>query len=260
MALFVALPLSGVCAVVFGALAIAGGEGMGSQAVTVDSEPPGASVFVDAGFRGATPLEIAGLSAGRHSIRIEKGGFKTLFSALEVPGRGEEDFRLEPLDIGGLDVRSEPAGAEVYLDGRFRGVAPLVVEDVRAGAHVVRAEKTGHDPATASALVSAGERAVVHLELEDRVLRYLEYAANGAPDDMLAHMELGHYYMVIGEPEKAASAYFRATQLSRRPETNPNYRRKLERTIKLDKARKLGPKLSAELGRLTREHDAGGRR
>jgi len=259
IALFVALPLSGACAILFGALAVAGGNGMGSQTVTVGSEPAGASVFVDGAFRGATPLEIAGLPAGRHALRMEKGGFKTLFAALEVPGDRAAELRMEPLDIGGLEVRSEPAGAEVYLDGQFRGVTPLVLEDVRAGPHAVRAEKTGHDPATVSSLVSAGEREIVHLELADRMLRYLEYAARENPDDLLVHMELGHYYMVIGKPEKAASAYFRATKLSRRPDTNSNYRRKLERTIKLDKGRKLGAKLTAELGRLTREHDARGR-
>ncbi len=258
VALFVAFPVSGVCALVFGALAVAGPGGTGSGAVTVRSEPTEAGVFVDGGFRGVTPLEIADLPPGRHSVRIEKGGFKALFAVLETPGGGVTVFHLEPDDMGKLDVRSEPTGAEVYLDGRFRGLSPLSIENVRAGPHVVRAEKTGHDPATVSALVSAGEREVVHLTLADGVLRYLEYAARENPDHMLTHMELGHYYMVIGDPEKSAPVYFRATILSRRPETGNNDRRKLEKTIRLDKNGKLGAKLTTELSRLIREHDAGG--
>jgi hypothetical protein len=260
VALFVALPVSGVCAVVFGVLASAGGTVLGSGAVTVRSEPTEAGVFVDGLFRGVTPLEITGLPGGRHSVRIEKGGFKVLFAALETPPRGVTSFRLEPVDTGLVDVRTEPAGAEVYLDGRFRGLAPLSVENVRAGPHVIRAEKTGRDPATVSALVSAGTREIVHLELADRVLRYLEYAAKENPDHMLTHMELGHYYMVIGDALKAAHIYSRAKILSCRPETKSNDRRKLEMTIKRDKVGKLGAKLSAEIDRLLREHDTGDRR
>jgi hypothetical protein len=261
VALRVALPVSGGCALVFGALAAAGGSGSG--VVTVRSEPTEAGVFVDGGFRGVTPLEIEGLSPGRHSVRIEKDGFEALFAAIEAPvGVRAAAFRLEPVDKGRLDVRSEPVGAEVYLDGQFRGLAPLALDDVRAGPHVVRAEKTGHDPATVSALVSPGEREVVHLELEDRVLRYLEYAAREDPDHMLTHMELGHYYMVIGDAEKAAPVYFRATILSRRPETNVTDRRKLEMTVKRDRGMwgRLGTELSTELDRLIREHDVRSRR
>ena len=240
-----------MCAAVFGGLLIASGAGSG--AVTVRSEPTEASVFVDGGFRGVTPVEIGGLTPGRHSVRIEKAGFKALFGVLEAPPRGRgAAFRLEPVDVGTLEVRSEPAGAEAYLDGGFRGITPLTLDGVRAGLHVVRAEKTGHDPATASALVSAGEREVVHLDLEDRVLRYLEYAAGEDPNNMLTHMELGHYYMVIGDPERSAPAYFRATILSRRLGTSTVDRRKLELTVKRDRGRggQLGARLGAELDRL----------
>ena len=259
VALRVALPVSGVCALVFGALAFAGGTSGG--AVTVRSEPAEASVFVDGAFRGVTPLEVGGLLPGRHSVRIEKADFKPHFAALEAPG-GTADLRLEPVSSGSLEVRSEPSGAEVYLDGRFRGVAPIVVDDVRAGPHVIRGEKTGHDPATVSALVSAGRREVVHIELDDRVLRYLEYAARTKPDDMTTFMELGHYSMVVGDTKRAADAYFRGIILSRRPDVNVNYRRKLEQTVKRDRG--LGGRLGAELGaaldRLLDEHDARSRR
>ena len=256
VALLVALPVSGACAVAFGVLALAGGAESG--AVTVRSTPAEASVFVDGAFRGVTPVAISGLSPGSHSVRIETSGFRTLFAAI-ASSDGVAEFGLPPLDTGRLDVSSEPAGAEIYLDGRFCGVAPIAVGDVRPGTHVVRAEKTGHDPATVSAMVSAARREVVHLKLEDRVLRYLEYAARENPDDMLTHMELGHYYMVIGETDKAASAYFRAKVLSSRPQTDVNYRRKLERTIRVDRAGKLGAKMGAELDRLLRERaDSGG--
>jgi hypothetical protein len=74
-------------------------------------------------------------------------------------------------------------------------------------------------------------------------------------------MERGHYYMVLGDPEKAAPPYCRATVLLRRPDTDRNDRRKVDMTVKRDRARGggLGQRLGAELDRLLREHDHGGK-
>ncbi|MGB7219301.1 MAG: PEGA domain-containing protein [Vicinamibacterales bacterium] len=43
--------------------------------VMVESEPAGAAVYVDGQLTGQTPLQVSGLSAGDHRVRLVKGGY-----------------------------------------------------------------------------------------------------------------------------------------------------------------------------------------
>lgn len=52
--------------------------------------------------------------------------------------------RIDATASGGVEIYSTPPYAGVYLDGRFEGVTPLVLEDVVAGTHYLRLEKLGY--------------------------------------------------------------------------------------------------------------------
>ena len=250
---FLALPGAAACAFVFAALALAGGPR--GPSVAVRSAPERASVFVDGEFRGLTPLALRGLSAGPHAVRIEKAGFKPHFGTLGSAGASRAlDVPLEPVPSGGIDVRTRPAGAEVFLDGEFRGVTPRVLREVRAGAHVLRIEKANCRPRTLTVFVTAGERLRARLDLEDRVLEYLARAAAESPDDLMCQMELGHYYVIAGEPKHAARAYGRALVLARKRGVDEGNRRKVEQHIGRDRQRggDIGARMGAELDRIMR--------
>ena len=53
-------------------------------ALTVDSEPTGSVVFVDGQQIGETPVELAGLRAGSHVVRIERDGYDRWTTAVLV--------------------------------------------------------------------------------------------------------------------------------------------------------------------------------
>jgi serine/threonine-protein kinase len=53
-------------------------------ALNVDSRPPGAKVFVDGKLAGTTPLQLAGLDAGEHVVRIERDGYRRWSSSVRV--------------------------------------------------------------------------------------------------------------------------------------------------------------------------------
>ena len=53
-------------------------------ALSVDSRPSGAKVFVDGKLAGTTPLQLAGLDAGSHVVRIERDGYRRWSSAVRV--------------------------------------------------------------------------------------------------------------------------------------------------------------------------------
>jgi serine/threonine-protein kinase len=124
-----------------------------SGSVAVTSDPPGAPVLVDGVSRGATPFSIA-LKPGPHKISVgtreqlqsqtvsvTNGGDARVF--FELP-RGAESAALPIAPaVGGLEVVTEPPGAQVVIDGAARGVAPLTVSDLKAGEHAVVVKGTG---------------------------------------------------------------------------------------------------------------------
>jgi hypothetical protein len=93
------------------------------------------------------------------------------------------DFELRPVGAAGasaasrgiradgpaaLRVESRPSGARVFVDNRPVGVTPLVLSDVRAGAHAVRLEMDGYRSWSTSVNVDAGTSARVAASLEAR--------------------------------------------------------------------------------------------
>lgn len=56
--------------------------------ITVESVPPGATVYLDDKAVGITPLTLNEIPAGPHMIRISGEGFQDLISSVEVTGGG----------------------------------------------------------------------------------------------------------------------------------------------------------------------------
>ena len=53
-------------------------------ALTVDSRPPGAKVFLDGKLVGTTPLSLPSVPAGSHAIRLEHDGYRRWSSSVRV--------------------------------------------------------------------------------------------------------------------------------------------------------------------------------
>jgi len=82
--------------------------------LTVRSEPDGATVSVDGGAIGTTPLEQALLGPGRHEVRVERPGFRAQTRRIQA-GAGQPllvALRLEPLvDPGHAQPAVKPRAA-----------------------------------------------------------------------------------------------------------------------------------------------------
>lgn len=120
--------------------------------IRIETEPPGAEVYVDRpvlGSYGRTPLTLP-VEAGRRKIWVDKEGYHR--AALElVARRGKEvSARVVLRRVEGrLRARSEPPGPLLVLDevgaSVARGASPLDVA-LRPGVYVVEATPPGHRP------------------------------------------------------------------------------------------------------------------
>jgi serine/threonine protein kinase len=115
-------------------------DGMGT--LVVQTNPSGAAVEVDGQPRGVTPLTI-GLSPGRHTLKLaNEGNIRSMPITIAAGGQVSQLIELPRASslLGELQVRTEPAGAQVTVDGHVYGRSPLTVEGLAPGTHTVALE------------------------------------------------------------------------------------------------------------------------
>ncbi|MEA3189300.1 MAG: eukaryotic-like serine/threonine-protein kinase [Chthoniobacter sp.] len=111
-----------------------------SGAVALSSDPAGAEFELRLDGKsvrsGRTPATLTGIPTGEYEIEVRRGDWK-LHDAVQVE-RGQTATRTFEFANGALAVSSDPAGAEIAVDGTPRGVAPLQIE-LPSGEHEVAA-------------------------------------------------------------------------------------------------------------------------
>lgn len=114
-------------------------EGSGAFSVVVSCAAPGASVFLDGKLVGAAPARLEALRPGKHEVLVRLTDHDDWVRVVE--GRDGERLSLaaapEPSPVA-LTVATEPAGAEIWLDGERVGLSPWTGM-VRPGNRVVEA-------------------------------------------------------------------------------------------------------------------------
>ncbi|HEY5719474.1 MAG TPA: PEGA domain-containing protein [Gammaproteobacteria bacterium] len=134
--------------------------------VSVTSVPAGARVLVDGQERGTTPFEST-LDAGRYSLTVAHPAYRHFETPITVkPG---EPLVVGPIELGLADgvlaVRTEPAGADVSVAGRYRGRAPLDLSLPPNVPHEVAVSHAGYQGQARTATVQAGKRAILAVAL-----------------------------------------------------------------------------------------------
>lgn len=110
--------------------------------LVIQSRPVAARVSIDGEERGVTPLTTE-LSPGAHIVEVRVGRSEPRVIPVMIREGVQNDIYVElqsVATVGALDVRTEPAGARVTVDGRSRGATPLVVRDLPPGEHEVLIE------------------------------------------------------------------------------------------------------------------------
>jgi hypothetical protein len=124
----------------FAAAPASGTSGM----FTINSNPPGAQVVVDGQASGVTPLTLT-LTAGAHNVELRGAGEPRTIPVNITAGTQVSQYIELPKTtaFGQLQVRTDPPGAQVTVDGIPRGKSPVLVEALAAGEHSVVLENDG---------------------------------------------------------------------------------------------------------------------
>lgn len=99
----------------------------------VETDPvDGAAVYVDGDRYGQTPMTLYGsLPAGGHSLRIDHPRYKTVTEKIiTVPGKTVRVKKTLVPAFATISVTTEPVNADVYLDGRPIGTAPMTYDRI----------------------------------------------------------------------------------------------------------------------------------
>ena len=130
--------------------------------LAVQTNPPGVGVFVDGEAHGNTPARVS-LKAGSHILELRGRGVPRVIP-VTVTANAEVSQYLElpqTPTLGSLIVQSEPAGADVTVDGVPRGKAPVNVTELTPGEHEVVLQGTGGTPVHQKVAIQAGVTASV---------------------------------------------------------------------------------------------------
>lgn len=123
----------------------------------LNSVPDGARFYVNDQAFGKGPVTIPNVTPGSYSIRAEMDGYGSVTKdvKVELGQTVSEEFRLVSI-LGRLEVRTVPADAQVFIDGRPVGTtkqeggsdsdpsAVLAIEGLEAGEHVLTVKKDGY--------------------------------------------------------------------------------------------------------------------
>ena len=118
--------------------------------VEIKSDPSGAKCYFDSKLIGETPRSLEGVEQGKHFVLIVKEGHQEGEQEVTVEPGGNHQLviQLKALPssslMGGLSIRSEPSGAECFLNDRPLGKTPFEITDLEQKTFQLSARKSGY--------------------------------------------------------------------------------------------------------------------
>jgi tetratricopeptide (TPR) repeat protein len=185
--------------------------------LVIDSEPPGAAVYLNGSEKGRTRLEMRDLRSADYDMELKLEGYEPLQKRISL--LPDENLRIslnlvEKPKLGDLMISSSPAGAEAMLNGVRKGLTPLALHKLPVGEYDLTIRMKGYKPYKRLVVCEKDSTAAIEASLE--MTPKLAALKSGV---------VGDQYARRGELARAAAAYNRALSLD--PQS-PAYRKKLK--------------------------------
>ena len=100
----------------------------------IKSEPTGAVVQLNGQQKGRTPIALPELASGDYTITVSKDLYHISEEKYTITdgSDNERTVVLHPA-FGQLSVEVNPNGADVFVDGQFKGKAPITLDELPSG-------------------------------------------------------------------------------------------------------------------------------
>lgn len=138
--------------------------------VEISSNPPGAAVFQGTTQIGQTPMRLE-LLEGSHSLSLILDGFKAWDGTLETLANEDQvlpTVQLEPANAK-LRVNSIPRGANVTVNGRYRGQSPVTIALSPGVNYEIGLSKAGYGTTVRRIRLEAAASEEITIDLAARV-------------------------------------------------------------------------------------------
>ena len=115
--------------------------------ISVSSSPTRAVFILDGTEQGVTPQTITNVTPGTYSVRLVSPGYETWSGTAVVSAEDTckiDGYLKKKRAFGTLSINSDPAGAEIYLDGWYYGTTPMTVGGISADSHIIEIKMDGY--------------------------------------------------------------------------------------------------------------------
>jgi serine/threonine protein kinase len=135
-----------------------------AKGLYVLSVPPGADVFINGAKQsGQTPVTLP-LAGGQYNLVLRLQGYDPYVGSVQVKDNGQTQINAtlnerSTNQVAWAQVRSNPAGAEIFVDGNSTGSFTPARIQLSSGTHTVTLKLSGYQPA--KRIVSATEGGTV---------------------------------------------------------------------------------------------------
>ncbi len=128
----------------------------------------GGEVFVDGQRKDVAPAIVSGLPAGDHVVEVKKDGYPAWRQTVNVPAGQQVKVTANfgAMTNSTLRIISNEPDVEIFVDGEQKGKAPVTIQSIKPGEHIVGGRKTRFKPVEQTVRVAAGENAIVSFRME----------------------------------------------------------------------------------------------
>jgi TPR repeat protein len=138
-------------------------------ALSVATEPPGASILLDGKPPESSPNTFTHVPFGPHQVTATLEDYEPVKQDIEVRKGTAPQLRLQlkPIEeLAALSVATEPAGASILLDGRAPESPPNTFTHVPFGPHQITATLEDYEPVKQDIEVRKGTAPQLRLQLK----------------------------------------------------------------------------------------------
>ena len=138
--------------------------------LAVRSQPAQARIFIDGKDYGQTPATVS-LPAGKHVLVLQKDRFASARKSVEVVPRQTQSVQLTLKPLATLLITTEPAGAQIEINGQAKGQSPLNLDVPPDSTLSIRIQKTNYENVTQTVTLKPGAFQKLHFTLSPKTGR-----------------------------------------------------------------------------------------